>query len=74
MHYTSLHRLQAHNGRDVVVKSKQFLIGCIKIYVHTIFQVLHGQEVLGSRLKVMEADPHDKADSGRKRLRIDDQS
>ncbi|XP_069948807.1 RNA-binding protein 45 isoform X4 [Cherax quadricarinatus] len=36
--------------------------------------VLHGQEVLGSRLKVMEADPHDKADSGRKRLRIDDQS
>lgn len=37
-------------------------------------QVLHGQEVLGSRLKVMEADPHDKSDSGRKRLRIDDQS
>ena len=37
-------------------------------------QVLHGQEVLGSRLKVMEADPHDKADSGRKRIRIDDQS
>lgn len=36
--------------------------------------MLHGQEVLGSRLKVMEADPHDKADSGRKRLRIDDQS
>ncbi|XP_066975232.1 RNA-binding protein 45 isoform X1 [Macrobrachium rosenbergii] len=36
---------------------------------------LHGQEVLGSRLKVMEADPqHDKTDSGRKRLRIDDQS
>ncbi|CAL4060920.1 unnamed protein product, partial [Meganyctiphanes norvegica] len=37
-------------------------------------QVLHGQEVVGSRLKVMEADPHDKADSGRKRLRVDDQS
>ncbi|KAK3860302.1 hypothetical protein Pcinc_033632 [Petrolisthes cinctipes] len=35
---------------------------------------LHGQEVLASRLKVMEADPHDKADSGRKRLRIDDQN
>ncbi|KAK7075163.1 RNA-binding protein 45 [Halocaridina rubra] len=36
---------------------------------------LHGQEVLGSRLKVMEADPqHDKGDSGRKRLRIDDQT
>ncbi|MCL4125838.1 UNVERIFIED_CONTAM: hypothetical protein GTU68_014499 [Idotea baltica] len=36
--------------------------------------VLHGQEVMGARLKVMEADPHDKSDSGRKRIRIDDQN
>ncbi|KAB7493749.1 RNA-binding protein 45 [Armadillidium nasatum] len=36
--------------------------------------VLHGQEVLGARMKVMEADPHDKNDSGRKRLRMDDQN
>ena len=36
--------------------------------------VLHGQEICGSRLKVMTADPQDKAgqDSGRKRPKISD--
>lgn len=29
---------------------------------------------MGSRMKVMEADPHDKNDQGRKRLKIDDQN
>lgn len=35
-------------------------------------ELLHGQEVYGARMKVMKADPHSGADSGRKRMKIDD--
>ncbi|KAF2363728.1 RNA recognition motif domain [Trinorchestia longiramus] len=33
---------------------------------------MHGQEVMGARLKVMEADPHEKNDGNRKRIRMDE--
>ena len=33
---------------------------------------MHGQDIFGARLKVMEADPHEKSDSGRKRIRMDE--
>lgn len=36
-------------------------------------QTLHGQELCGARLKVMPAEPQDKVDTGRKRIKIDDQ-
>lgn len=35
-------------------------------------QAMHGQDIMGARLKVMEADPHEKSEGGRKRIRMDE--
>lgn len=32
---------------------------------------MHGQDIMGARLKVMKAEPHDKSDSARKRIRME---